>query len=185
MERLCVFCGSSPGRGSIYLDAARRLARSITRAGLGLVYGGAGVGVMGALADAALAEGGEVTGVLPGRLVERERGHAGLTRLHVVADMHERKAMMGSLSDGFIALPGGLGTLEELFEVLTWNQLGIHRKPCGLLNVSGYFDGLAAFIDHAVEEGFVPETHRSYLLMATDPDDMLEAMRAFRGPASG
>jgi len=176
MRRVCVFCGSSPGRRGDYQAAARRLASALVRSGIAIVYGGAGVGVMGALADAALEEDGEVIGVIPAHLQDKERSHRGLTELHIVGSMHERKALMGSLSDGFIALPGGLGTLEEFFEVLTWNQLGIHSKPCGLLNAGGFFDGLTEFLDHAVAEAFVSETHRSFLLVDSDPGALLDAM---------
>lgn len=177
MQRVCVFCGSSPGRGTVYVEAARRLARALTRKHIDLVYGGASVGVMGSLADAVLDLGGQVFGVIPKPLVDREKSHKHLTELHVVDDMHERKALMGALSDGFIALPGGLGTLEEFFEVLTWNQLGIHAKPCGLLNVGGYYDSLIELLDHSVEEQFVNAAHRSFMLVEIDPDALLEAMR--------
>lgn len=176
MQRICVFCGSSPGRDPTYTDAARALADVLARRGIGLVYGGASVGVMGALADAMLERGGEVVGVIPEHLMDKERSHSGLTELHVVGDMHERKALMGGLSGGFIALPGGLGTLEEFFEVLTWNQLGIHSKPCGLLNAGGFYDALTDFLDHTVTEGFVSKAHRSFLMVDTDPDSLLDRM---------
>lgn len=177
MRRICVFCGSSPGRNPVYLQAAGELALALTRRNIGLVYGGASVGVMGALADAALEQGGEVTGVIPEHLVDKERSHKSLTELHIVKSMHERKALMGSLSDGFIALPGGLGTLEEFFEVLTWNQLGIHRKPCGLLNIDGFFDALTGFLEHMVREEFVSREHRSFLLVASDPGSLLDEIQ--------
>lgn len=186
MQRICVFCGANPGRDPAYLQAAGSLAASLVRRGIGLVYGAASVGVMGALADAVLERGGEVVGVIPERLMSRERSHKGLTELHVVGTMHERKALMGSLSEGFIALPGGLGTLEELFEVLTWNQLGIHSKPCGLLNAGGFYDALTEFLEHIVAEGFVPDARRSFLMVDTDPDSLLEKMNempAHAGPA--
>lgn len=177
MQRVCVFCGSSPGRDPVYARVARELAAALARRRIGIVYGGASVGVMGALADAALAEGGEVIGVIPRHLVDKERSHGGLTDLHIVESMHERKALMGSLSDGFVALPGGLGTLEEFFEVLTWNQLGIHAKPCGLLNAGGFYDSLTSFLDHTVCEQFVPEAHRAFLLVAPEPDALLDDMQ--------
>ncbi|MEN4099329.1 MAG: TIGR00730 family Rossman fold protein, partial [Anaerolineaceae bacterium] len=155
MKRICVFCGSSPGARPEYLDAAAALGQALARRGLGLVYGGGRLGLMGAIARAALAAGGEVTGVIPRGLVEREVGFTELNDLRVVESMHERKALMIELSDGFIALPGGLGTIEEFFEALTWGQLGLHQKPCGLLNVSGYFDHLVAFLDNVRAEQFV------------------------------
>ena len=177
MQRVCVFCGSSPGRNPVYPDAAKQLAAALARRDIGIVYGGASVGVMGALADAALDQGGEVIGVIPEHLMDKERSHAHLSELHIVDSMHERKALMGSLSDGFIAMPGGLGTLEEFFEVLTWNQLGIHAKPCGLLNVDGFYDSLTSFLDHTVCEEFVPEAHRSFLLVERQADALLDDMQ--------
>lgn len=177
MQRICVFCGSRSGRNPAYPEAAKQLAAALARRGIGIVYGGASIGIMGALADTALDQGVEVTGVIPGHLMDRERSHRNLTELHIVESMHERKALMGSLSDGFIALPGGLGTLEEFFEVLTWNQLGIHAKPCGLLNVDGFYDSLTSFLDHTVCEEFVPEAHRSFLLVGREPDPLLDDMQ--------
>jgi uncharacterized protein (TIGR00730 family) len=182
MESVCVFCGSNTGSVEAYAGAARLLARAISRAGLRLVYGGGSIGLMGVLAKAALAEGVDVTGVAPRRLLEREVVHRDLTRLHVVESMHERKAKMAELSDGFIALPGGYGTLDELFEALTWTQLGYHSKPCGLLNVSGFFDRLADYLDHAVAEGFLTREHRDMLVVADDPDLMIERLRSVRLP---
>ncbi len=182
MKRLCVFCGANPGHDPRYLEAAAALGRCIAQAGLGLVYGGASIGLMGAVADAALAEGGEVIGVIPQTLVEREVAHHGLADLRVVTSMHERKALMAELSDGFIALPGGVGTLEELFEVWTWSHLGLHRKPCGLLDVAGFYSGLGRFIDHVQHEGFLREGVRDMLLMADDPVRMIAAMRAYVPP---
>jgi uncharacterized protein (TIGR00730 family) len=182
MKRICVFSGSSPGARPEYREAAVDLGSTLARSGLGLVYGGAKVGLMGALADAALAAGGHVVGVIPQVLVQKEVAHAGLTDLRVVSSMHERKGLMAELSDGFIALPGGMGTLEELAEVLTWAQLGMHRKPCGLLNVAGYYDGLAAFLDHAVSERFILPAHRTMLLVATTAKDLLESFASYRAP---
>lgn len=182
MKRLCVFCGANSGHDPRYMKAAAALGRSIAQAGLGLVYGGASIGLMGAVADAALAEGGEVIGVIPQTLVAREVAHHGLSDLRVVTSMHERKALMADLSDGFIALPGGVGTLEELFEVWTWSHLGLHRKPCGLLDVAGFYSGLGRFIDHVQQEGFLRDGVRNMLLMAEDPTQMIAAMRAYVAP---
>lgn len=182
MNSVCVFCGSSPGADPAYVRGAQRLGRVLAGSGIRLVYGGASVGVMGALADAVLAEGGEAIGVIPRGLQQREVGHPGLSELHVVESMHERKARMAELADAFLALPGGLGTLEELFEVWTWAQLGIHAKPCGLLNVRGYFDPLLGFLDQAVSEGFVPAAHRAMLQVDTDPGALLARLRGFRPP---
>ncbi len=184
MKRLCVFCGSSAGSRPVYAEAARATGRLMAERGIGLVYGGGNVGLMGEVADAVLAAGGEVTGVIPHQLVEREVGHRGLTTLHVVGTMHERKALMADLADGFVALPGGFGTLDELCEVLTWSQLGIHAKPCGVLNVDGYFGALLALFDHAVAEGFVRPAHRALVLEATAPELLLERMAAFRAPST-
>jgi len=182
VKRLCVFCGANSGHDPRYVDAAAALGRSIAQAGLGLVYGGASIGLMGAVADAALAEGGEVIGVIPQTLVAREVAHHGLSDLRVVTSMHERKALMADLSDGFIALPGGVGTLEELFEVWTWSHLGLHRKPCGLLDVAGFYSGLGRFIDHVQQEGFLRDGVRDMLLMAENPTQMIAAMRAYVAP---
>lgn len=182
MKSVCVYCGSSEGRRPEYAGAARALGRAIAERGLGLVYGGSSVGLMRLVADAALAAGGSVTGVIPEALVRKEIAHRGLTRLHVTASMHERKMLMAELSDGFVALPGGIGTLEELFEAWTWAQLGLHEKPCGLLNAAGYWDGLAAFLDHAVAERFVKEESRAMLLVSDDPGDLLDRFEAWRPP---
>jgi uncharacterized protein (TIGR00730 family) len=182
MKRICVFAGSSPGSQEAYAAAARELGQALVRRQVALVYGGARVGLMGALADAVLAAGGHVTGVIPEALVAKEVAHAGLSDLRVVASMHERKAVMADLADGFIALPGGWGTLEEFFEVLTWGQLGLHRKPCGLLNVRGYFDGLLAFIDHSINERFVRRDNRSMVLVADAPDALLERFEHYVPP---
>lgn len=174
MRRLCVFAGSNAGSQPEYADAAHDLGRALVRRRIDLVYGGGRVGLMGALADAVLQAGGRAYGVIPDALVAKEVAHAGLTELRVVASMHERKAMMADLSDGFIALPGGWGTLEEFFEVLTWAQLGIHRKPCGLLNVRGYFDGLLSFIDHSIQERFVRPENRPMVRTADSADALLD-----------
>lgn len=180
--RICVFCGSSPGRLPAYAEAAAGLGRLLAERGIGLVYGGATVGTMGVLADAALAAGGEAHGVIPTQLFEREVAHQGLTTLYEVADMHQRKAKMAELSDGFIALPGGAGTLEELFEVWTWSQLGLHSKPIGLLDVEGYFGRLTPFLDHLVAEEFLRPQSRAALHVDADPDALLDKMASV--PAS-
>jgi uncharacterized protein (TIGR00730 family) len=168
VRRICVFCGASPGRAPGYLQLAASVGTGLSVSGIGIVYGGSRVGMMGAVADAALAAGGEVIGVIPRRLVDRELAHRRLTRLHVVETLHERKALMADLADGFIALPGGLGTLEELAEVASWAQLDLHIKPIGLLGPDGYWDGLLAWLDHAVAEGFITPGHRG--LVTADPD---------------
>jgi uncharacterized protein (TIGR00730 family) len=183
MRRVCVFTGSSSGRRDDYHAAAGDLGRELAARGIELVYGGASVGLMGAVADAALAAGGRVTGVIPAALVAMEVAHPGLPDLRVVSSMHERKAAMADLSDGFIALPGGWGTLDELFEVLTWAQLGLHAKPCGVLNVAGYFDPLLAFMDHMIDEGFVRAGHRPMLSVAGSAADLLSRMAAYQAPA--
>ena len=175
-----MFAGSSPGVRPEYRAAAAALGQTLSDRRVELVYGGAHVGLMGVAADATLAAGGRVMGVIPQALVSKELAHTGLTDLRVVASMHERKALMAELSDGFIALPGGWGTWEELFEVLTWAQLGLHRKPCGLLNVDGYFDGLLTFMTHAVQEGFVRPQQHAMLLVATTPDALLDRMAAYQ-----
>lgn len=171
--RVCVFCGSSPGRGKSYLSAAETFGQTLAEAGVGLVYGGASVGTMGALADAALAAGGRVYGVIPRQLIDREVAHPNVTELFEVADMHQRKAKMAELADGFVALPGGAGTLEELFEVWTWSQLGLHDKPVGLLDVQGYYQKLSPMLEHMVGEGFLRSRHRNALQMDADPHDLL------------
>ena len=182
VRRVCVFCGSSGGRDPGYAAAVAELGRVIAGRGVGIVYGGGRAGLMGALADAALAAGGEVVGVIPRALVEREVAHQGLTDLHVVGSMHERKAVMSDLSDAFVTAPGGLGTLEELFEVVTWSQLGLHDKPCGLLDVDGYFDQLAGFLDHAVAEGFLRDDSRRMLLVGREPGELLDRLEAWTPP---
>ncbi len=173
---LCVFCGSSDGAQPEYLEAATQLGQTMAANGHGLVYGGASVGLMGAVADAVIAHGQTAIGVLPEGLAQRELAHAGLTELHIVDTMHERKAMMADLSDAFIVLPGGIGTLEEMFEVWTWGQLGIHNKPLGLLNVNHYYNGLTSFLDHVTSEGFMGSAQRRNLLHADNPDDLLEQL---------
>lgn len=177
-----MFTGSSPGRRSAYVAAAQALGGALAAEGVGLVYGGASVGLMGALADAALAAGGEVLGVLPRGLHERELAHPGLTRLEVVGSMHERKARMAELADGFVALPGGAGTLEELFEVWTWAQLGLHRKPLGLLDVEGFHGPLVRLVDHLVDEGFLQPAYRAMLLVESDPHRLLARFAAYQPP---
>jgi uncharacterized protein (TIGR00730 family) len=183
MSRICVFSGSSPGQHPAYEEAATALGTLLAREGIGLVYGGAAVGLMGALADAARAADGEVIGVIPQSLVEHEIAHTGLADLRIVGSMHERKALMAELSDAFIALPGGIGTFEELFEVWTWAQLGSHAKPCALLNVRGFYDGLLAFLDHVVAEGFLKPMHRNMLIVEQDAPALLAAVRRYQPPA--
>jgi uncharacterized protein (TIGR00730 family) len=182
VTRVCVFCGSSPGARPEYAEAARALARELVRRRLGVVYGGGSVGLMGILADAALAEGGDVIGVIPRGLASRELLHAGLTELRVVESMHERKATMAELADAFVSLPGGLGTLEETLEVLTWSQLGIRRKPVALLNVRGYWDALLRLLTHAADEGFVRREYLGLLLTAERPETLLEQLARWEAP---
>jgi uncharacterized protein (TIGR00730 family) len=183
LRRVCVFCGSSKGTNPAHLAAAQEAGRELARRGLALVYGGGNVGLMGALADAALSVGGHVIGVIPEALMAKEVGHRGLPDLRVVQTMHERKALMAELSDGFIALPGGFGTFEEFFEVLTWSQLSFHGKPCALLNVAGFFDPLLTFLDHATAEGFVRPAHRELVLAEADLHQLLARMADFQPPA--
>ena len=180
MTRIGVFCGSSVGNQPAFRQAAVELAGALARRGFGLVYGGARVGLMGVLADAMRQHGGEVIGVIPQALVDREIAHAGLTDLRVVGSMHERKALMVELADGFIAMPGGYGTLEEFCEVLTWAQLGLHRKPCGLLDVEAYFDPLLALFDGAVSAGFLRPENRALVLTANDPDALLDLFASYK-----
>ncbi len=182
MKRVCVFCGSSPGARPEYLQAAIELGQVLTQKNIGLVYGGAKVGMMGRIAQSMLDKGGEVIGVIPKDLVEREVAFTGLADLRVVGSMHERKALMAELSDGFIALPGGLGTIEEFFEVVTWAQLGIHLKPCGLLNVQGYYNQLMGFLDHTVSEQFVDSEHRSMILVDESPERLLQRFETYQPP---
>jgi uncharacterized protein (TIGR00730 family) len=182
LKCVCVFAGSSPGALTDYAGCAAALGRDLAQQGITLVYGGGRVGLMGALADAALGEGGNVIGVIPQALAAKEVAHSGLTELRIVASMHERKATMAELSDAFVALPGGLGTLEELFEVLTWSQLGLHAKPCALLNVAGYYDHLLTFLEHATSERFVRAEHRHMLLLAESPREIIEHLRGYVSP---
>jgi hypothetical protein len=182
MNSICVFCGSSPGNDPAYAQAAQRLGRTLAERGSTLVTGGGHVGLMGVVADAALEAGGEVIGVMPRSLLEREIGHKDLTKLHVVGSMHERKALMSELSDGFLALPGGNGTLEEFFEVLTWAQLGEHGKPCGLLNVAGYYDPLLRVFDQMVEKDFLRGAHRELVLVEEDPVALLQRFEGYEPP---
>jgi uncharacterized protein (TIGR00730 family) len=182
LTRVCVFCGSSTGTSDAYADQARALANELVSRGIGLVFGGGSVGLMGVIADSVIAAGGEAIGVIPRSLVEREIGHHGVSDLRVVDTMHERKALMSALSDGFIALPGGVGTLEELFEAWTWGQLGIHAKPCGLLDAGGYYAALLTFIDHMVAEGFMRAENREMLLVNDTPAMLLDQMTSYRAP---
>lgn len=184
VKRICVFCGSRPGSRPEYLDAARELGRLLAERRIGLVYGGASVGMMGALANAVLNGGGEVIGVIPQSLVQRELAHDDLTELRIVNSMHERKALMAELSDAVIALPGGFGTFEELFETITWSQLGIHRKAIGILNVGGFYDGLLNLVEHAIAEGFVMISDREMFLHAAAPDVLLERLVSYEPPAA-
>jgi uncharacterized protein (TIGR00730 family) len=184
MRRICVFCGASPGARTEYTQATMELARLLVGDGIGVVYGGGGVGLMGALADAVIAEGGEIIGVIPGALVDREIAHRDVPDMRVVGSMHERKAEMAELADAFIALPGGIGTLEELFEVYTWAQLGLHHKPCALLNVAGYYDGVAGFLAHAVEERFLRHEHHEMLMVESEPGLLIERLRKFEPDAA-
>ncbi len=185
MKAIAVYCGASPGADPLYADAARGLARVLVSRNIGLVYGGGKVGLMGVIADEVLRLGGEATGVIPRALLEREVGHTGLTRQFVVKDMHERKAMMSDLADGFIAMPGGMGTLEELFEMLTWSQLGIHDKPVGVLNVGGFYDGLIGFIGHLQGEGFVRPQHAALVLVEAQADALVARLQAAVRPQAG
>ena len=180
MKRICVFCGSSEGRRPEYCPAAEDMAAELVRRNIGLVYGGGNVGLMGIIADAVLRAGGEAVGVIPQHLMAREVGHQGLTKLHVVHSMHERKALMADLSDAFVALPGGFGTLEEFCEVVTWTQLGLHAKPCGVLNVLGFYSPLLAMLDHAVEERFLKPENRVLVLAGDLPMELLDALEEWR-----
>ena len=180
MRRICVFCGSSAGSRPEYRWCAEELGAELAGRRIGLVYGGGNVGLMGAIADAVLKAGGEAIGVIPEHLMTREIGHKRLTKLHIVGSMHERKALMADLADAFIALPGGFGTLEEFFEVLTWSQLGLHVKPCGIINVLEYYDPLLRMLDHAVEERFLKSQNRALVLARSTPSELLEALKEWR-----
>ena len=183
LKRICVFCGSSFGARAEYKLAAQQMGKALAARKIGLVYGGGNVGLMGAIADATLAAGGEVIGVIPDSLLRREIGHSGLTQLHVVQTMHERKALMADLANAFIALPGGFGTMEEFCEIVTWSQLGIQQKPCGLLNVAGYWDHFLAMLDHSVDEKFVRPENSELILVAKNPETMLERLMEWTPPA--
>jgi uncharacterized protein (TIGR00730 family) len=180
IKSLCVYCGSSPGATPHYADAARALAKEMVNDNIALVYGGGKVGLMGAIADEVMRLGGDATGIIPKALMEKEVGHPGLTRLHIVKDMHERKAMMAELSDGFIAMPGGIGTLEELFEVLTWAQLGFHQKPIGLLNTQGFYAGLIKFVEHLVRERFLKAEQAALLMHEADAAALVARFKSYR-----
>ena len=182
LKHICVFAGSSAGARPEYRAAAEELGRTLAKRQVNVVFGGGHVGLMGALADAVLAGHGHVTGVIPESLVAREIAHTGLSDLRIVSSMHERKAMMADLADAFVALPGGWGTLEEFFEVLTWAQLGLHQKPCGLLNIAGYFDGLLSFLEHSIDQRFVRRENGALVLVATSVDGMLEQLDRYRAP---
>jgi uncharacterized protein (TIGR00730 family) len=182
MRRICVYCGSSTGARPVYVEAARSLADVLVRHEIELVYGGADKGIMGVIADAVLEQGGKVHGVIPQMLMEKEIAYQGLTELHVVASMHARKTMMAALSDGFIAMPGGFGTLEEIIEIVTWGQLHFHDKPCGLFNVDGYFDHLLAWLDHASREGFLRTENREMLLVDTDAAGLVQQFERYAAP---
>jgi uncharacterized protein (TIGR00730 family) len=185
MKRISVFCGSSSGNDNLYIEQARLLGRTLAKQNIELVYGGARVGLMGAVADGALCEGGKVIGVLPNFLLSKEIAHEGLTELILVDSMHERKTRMNELSDGVIAMPGGFGTLEEFFEMLTWAQLGLHKKPTAILNINGFYDGLTRLIQEMVDKGFLKEANRNMLLISSDIDDLLHQMRNYVAPAVG
>ena len=182
MKRVCVFCGSSAGRNPVYLDTARAMGKALVRRGIGLVYGGGRVGLMGAIADTVLSDGGEVIGCIPQPMVAREVAHHGVTELRVVHSMHERKATMAELSDAFIALPGGFGTIEEFCEIVTWAQLGLHEKPCGVLNVENYYDPLLALFDRGVADGFIYPINRRLVLEETDPERLLDLLAGYTPP---
>jgi len=182
IRRLAIFCGSNPGARPDYVDAAHAFGRLLAQRGIGIVYGGSNVGLMAALADAMMDEFGKIIGVIPRMLVEREVANTALSDLRIVESMHERKAMMAELADGFVALPGGIGTLEEFFETWTWGQLGMHTKPCGLLNVAGYFDPLLKFLDHAVAEKFVRDVHRAMVVVESDPAALLARFESYDPP---
>jgi len=180
MQRICVFCGSSAGIKHEYAVGARELGLVLAKQNIDLVYGGGHVGLMGIVADAAMSAGAKAIGIIPRCLADKEVAHQGLTELKIVQTMHERKAQMSELSDGFIAMPGGFGTLEELFEVITWAQLGIHKKPFGLFNINGFFDKLIEFIDYQVEQGFIPQRHREMVIVSDDAEELVELLTNFQ-----
>jgi len=182
LKRVCVFCGSNPGNSPAFAEAAKNLGRTLAERDITVVYGGSSVGLMGRVADAALEAGGEVIGVIPEKLRAKEIFHSGLSELHVVDSMHERKALMAELSNAFIALPGGIGTFEEFFEVLTWNQIGYHEKPCGLLNINGYYAKLASFLDDVVNQGFLVQDHRNMVLTGITPGELLKQFTDYEAP---
>jgi len=184
MKRVCVFCGSSPGALPIYQQAASTVGRLLVEKGYGVVYGGGNVGLMGALAEGVLSAGGEITGIIPRSLFEKEIGYSDLKDLRIVGSMHERKALMGDLSDAFMALPGGFGTFEEFFEVVTWSQLGVHRKACGLLNINGFYDSLLAMCDHATAQGFIRQVDRELIVDDQDPKVLIQRIASFTVPES-
>lgn len=183
MKHICVYCGSSAGRLEVYAEGARALARALVERDLGLVYGGASIGLMGLVADSVLQLGGRAVGVIPQALARKEVAHKGLSELHVTQSMHERKTLMAELSDGFIAMPGGIGTFEEIFEIWTWAQLGIHSKPCGLLNVAGYYNALTTFLDHAAAEQFLKPQHCSLLIVEKEPNALLNRFVSYQPPS--
>jgi uncharacterized protein (TIGR00730 family) len=180
MKSICVFCGASSGASEVYADGARQLAASLVKRQISLVYGGGNIGLMGVIADEVMRLGGHVTGVIPQALMDKEVGHTGLSKLHIVRNMHERKALMADLSDGFIAMPGGIGTLEELFEIFTWLQLGFHEKPLGLLNIAGFYDELLVFLKSTTEAKFLKTEHLNQLLNETDPEQLLQKFSTFK-----
>ena len=185
MKRMCVYCGSSAGKHPEYSESARALGIALAQRGIELVYGGASVGIMGTLADTVLQAGGKVIGVIPEAIANKEVAHKGLSELKVVGSMHERKSQMAELADGFIALPGGFGTLEELFEILTWSQLGFHKKPCALLNIQGYYNSLQLFLEHAVEQQFIKAVHHDMLLVESEPSKLLARMENYQAITEG
>ncbi|MBB3258742.1 hypothetical protein F4827_003611 [Paraburkholderia bannensis] len=184
MKAVCVYCGSSSGAKPVYNEAAQAFGRALVQADLGLVYGGGKVGLMGVIADTVMAEGGRAIGVIPELLLDKEVGHNGLTELHVVPDMHHRKKMMADLSDGFVALPGGAGTLEELFEVFTWAQLGYHHKPVGILNIDGFYDPLITLFEHTVSEGFMRQAYLDMLQIDSDPAALIGKLQRYHAPVA-
>lgn len=183
MNRLCVFTGATAGEDPRYLDAAHAFGELLAKEGIGLVYGGSRMGMMGRIAQSVLDAGGEVIGIIPGALMNRELAHQDVSELRVVSSMHQRKAEMAALSDGFVALPGGLGTLESFCELLTWGQLGLHKKPCGILEVGGYYDPLVRLLDHMVREGFLARSHRQMVLVESEPARLLERLREYQAPS--